>query len=605
LDTELLEAVARVAVDKVATKRSTFSHANVLAEVHRQLHGVHFATAFDRLDVADRINNAALCMTVQLTRPTRAGVGAAIYTIHEVLDAETRLLDAGRNMDAPMSMADVFAAQTNDTDHALGADQAVAVKAIARSRRTLDVLVGPAGTGKTTSLAALRHAWETEHGKGSVTGLAPSAVAAEVLADELQIDTENTAKWLHEANRQDDRLDRIATLIDRIDIETSSPSTAHARDLYAQLGQVHADYERWMIKPNQLVIVDEAGLAGTLTLDRLVAEAHDAGAKVLLVGDWAQLGAIDAGGAFAMLVNDRTDAPELTNVRRFQNEWERDASLHLRVGDPEAIDAYTAHDRVRSGDRGQMLDQLYRAWNADVDRGIPTLMIAGDYESVAELNLRARADRIATGKVDTASVEIAGGCVAGVGDHIVTRQNDRRITAGHSWVKNGDTWIVDGIGRDGSLAVRRDSDEAKTILGAAYVQNHVELGYAATAYRAQGRTVDSTHSLITATSTRESLYVSTTRGRAANTIYVDTNDDPDPETTHEAGVPTTAPEILTLVLDRTTVDVSAHAVLYRERKMVQSLEDYESARQDAFNKSLAPTRVYPDPDRSVSLAAYQ
>src|SRR6185437_10426086 len=135
--------------------------------------------------------------------------------------------------------------------------------------------------------------WEQEHGKGSVVGLAPSAAAAEVLAAELGIDTENTAKWVHEVARQDDRLDRIAELINRIDTQTSNPSTALARDLYTQLGEAYEDYERWMIRPNQLVIVDEAGLAGTLALDRLVPEARDAGGKVLLVGDWAQLGAID------------------------------------------------------------------------------------------------------------------------------------------------------------------------------------------------------------------------------------------------------------------------------------------------------------------------
>ena len=69
---------------------------------------------------------------------------------------------------------------------------------IATSGRRLDVLVGPAGTGKSTAMAGLRAAWEAEHGADSVLGLAPSAAAAEVLAEELGIDTENTAKWLHE-----------------------------------------------------------------------------------------------------------------------------------------------------------------------------------------------------------------------------------------------------------------------------------------------------------------------------------------------------------------------------------------------------------------------
>jgi ABC-type hemin transport system ATPase subunit len=74
----------------------------------------------------------------------------------------------------------------------MGADQAVAVEQIATSGRVCDLLVGPAGTGKTTALAGLLAAWEGEHGAGSVKGLAPSAAAAANLGTELGIATENT-----------------------------------------------------------------------------------------------------------------------------------------------------------------------------------------------------------------------------------------------------------------------------------------------------------------------------------------------------------------------------------------------------------------------------
>ncbi|MBR7560183.1 AAA family ATPase, partial [Mycobacterium tuberculosis] len=67
-------------------------------------------------------------------------------------------------------------------------------------------------------------------------------------------------------------------------------------------------------RKGQLVIVDEASLAGTLSLDRITALAAEAGAKVLLVGDHAQLQSVTAGGAFSLLVHDRDDAPELVDV---------------------------------------------------------------------------------------------------------------------------------------------------------------------------------------------------------------------------------------------------------------------------------------------------
>jgi hypothetical protein len=193
------------------------------------------------------------------------------------------------------------------------------------------------------------------------------------------------------------------------------------------------------------------------------------------------------------------------------------------------------------------------------------------------------------GEVKTECVEIAGGGVAGTGDRVVTRQNDRRLTAGRGWVKNGDTWTVQDIGRDGSLRVHREHDDAHVFLPAGYVHSHVELGYAATAHRAQGRTVDTAHSLVTAASTRESLYVSATRGRTKNTIYVDTDGDPDPETSHEADTSTDPRELLDRVLERTHADTSAHAVLERDRQLVQELEDRDLACRAALTDSLTVT----------------
>ena len=98
------------------------------------------------------------------------------------------------------------------------------------------------------------------------------------------------------------------------------------------------------------VIVDEASLVGTLALDELVTAAREARAKVVLVGDQAQLSAFDAGGMFAALVRDRGGrAAELTDVRRFVNHWEKTASVELRAGSPDAIDAYESHGRVAGG----------------------------------------------------------------------------------------------------------------------------------------------------------------------------------------------------------------------------------------------------------------
>ncbi|TAM90290.1 MAG: TrwC relaxase, partial [Jatrophihabitans sp.] len=394
LDAGLLRDAARIALDAVAHKRSTFNHANVLAEVHRQLHGVRFATVVDRLAVAERMTAAALEQAIRLDPPEPIPAverlrrpdgtsrlvhrGSEHFTTQTILDAEDRLLAAGRDRGAPgATVPEHTAATLAGTPVQLGPDQVAAVHSIAQSGRVLDVLVGAAGTGKTASLAALRTAWESAHGPGSVIGLAPSAAAAEVLGNELNIDTENTAKWLHEAPRNPERRRRLDTLLDRMHTVSSS-GTVLGRRLQADLRETQAELARWSVGVGQLVIIDEAGLAGTLTLDAIVAQVAAAGGKVVLVGDPHQLSAIEAGGAFAMLVNDRDDPPELTEVRRFRHEWERDASRLLRVGDPAAITRYEQHGRIRSGNRDDMLDALYRAWSADTVRGLQSLMLAND-----------------------------------------------------------------------------------------------------------------------------------------------------------------------------------------------------------------------------------
>ena len=108
---------------------------------------------------------------------------------------------------------------------------------IATSGRSLDVLVGPAGTGKSTTMAGLRAAWEAEHGADSVLGLAPSAAAAEVLAEELGIDTENTAKWLHEHRQEAERLDKDCRAASR----TGGPSANVAAAILPARGGAGAE----------------------------------------------------------------------------------------------------------------------------------------------------------------------------------------------------------------------------------------------------------------------------------------------------------------------------------------------------------------------------
>lgn len=556
------EAIALCVVDAVAAARPTWTRWNLTAETMRQLagRGLQFGTPADAVQVRDRVVAAAERLSVALTPPElaptptamRAADGTSpfsppkVFTSAGVLAAEDQLLRLSRDRSGPSVHPDrarrVAGQNLPGRDHPLAAqDQRPAAVQIVTAGRVVEVLVGPAGTGKTTTMAGVRAMWEAQHGPGSVVGLAPSAMAAQVLAADLGIVTDNTAQWIAQQDQQAPREHRIRLLTAAIG---TADNPRRLQGLQAALERVQAEYDRWRLHPGQLLIVDEAGMAGTFTLARLAGQAADADAKLLLVGDPCQLSAVETGGAFGLLCTRHPNPPTLTQVRRFvdpdgtRRVWEEAAADRLRTGDPTALADYADHDRIRSGELDEMTDAAYTAWSTDVRAGRSSVLIAADNDTVTELNRRAQADLAAAGLVDdSTTVPVRNGLSAGVGDVVVTRRIDRTqpdgTTAsapasggrlGDGFVRNGQRWQVLRALRDGSLTVRLlDGDRPGTVpvtLTAGYVREHVDLGYATTAHRAQGITVDTSHVLADALTQREPFYVAMTRGRHANHAYL-------------------------------------------------------------------------------------
>ena len=575
---EILHDVANAALDVVSTKRPTFSRANVQAEVFRQMQGVRFSEPAERILTATRATDLAVTKALLITTPNLhhtprfllrsdgsskfEGSGHWLYTSTTLLNAEARLLDAAQRLDATVVASATVAAITErrlpGRAFKLSIDQAHCVEQITTSGRSLDLLVGPAGTGKSTAMAGLRAAWEAEHGAGSVIGLAPSAAAAEVLGEDMGIDTDNLAKWLYEHRQHGQRVRELGELRERARLGALARRRPSLR-LLEGIRRREEALAHWTLRAGQLVVVDEASLASTFALDELMSAALDAQAKVVLVGDGAQLSSVDAGGMFRTLVRERgEDAPTLADVRRFKAKWEKEASLGVRLGTNAALSTYATHGRIKDGTRDNMLDALYDAWKIDTDSGLHSLMLASDTATVNELNARARSARVTGGFVAEEGIDVAGAMTAGVNDLVVTRENDRRLTTGTGWVKNGDVWTVSATHENGSMTVARASGHGSVVLPASYVAKNVELAYASTAHRAQGRTVDTAHAFASPTTTREVLYVSLTRGSESNHLYVDTHYDPDPSTGHDGltEVPS-ALEVLTGILRHEGADVSA------------------------------------------------
>jgi len=208
-----------------------------------------------------------------------------------------------------------------------------------------------------------------------------------------------------------------------------------------------------------------------------------------------------------------------------------------------------------------------------VKDGRTSILVAEAADMVFRLNRRARADRIVANPVGDIEVNLADGTQASEGDLVITRHNDRRLhTLRGGWVRNGDRWTVTRVLKDGSMQVQRlgVAVGGSVTLPAAYVAEHVDLGYAVTAHRAQGMTVDTAHVVVTGSTTRENLYVSMTRGRDSNIAYVGLDK---PDEGHAPPEPDSvnAHTVLYGVLQHIGGELSAHQMIEAERERWSSI----------------------------------
>ncbi len=408
-------------------------------------------------------------------RPITESVASRVLTTAEILAQEERLVDwADRRLARGGQDFGV------DGDDNLSGPQREVASAVAGSRE-LVLVVGPAGAGKTTALAP---AIEQLRAEGrAVFGVAPSAAAAEVLAEDTGLAS--------------DTLDRLL-----IEHRLQRPPD-HRYDLPA----------------GATVVVDEAAMVPTPRLAELADLADRRGWRLALVGDPMQFSAVGRSGMFGHLI-DCYGAIELDRVHRFVHGWEREASLQLRRGNTDVLAAYDHHGRIHGGSRRRMEEAVVAAWWEARSRGERAAMMAPTNESVVALNHRAQAMRGQAGEIDLTgpSVEV-GSYRLHVGDAVATRRNDREMrTDRGTMVKNRDRWDVLAVHHDGALSVAGRTGTAR--LPADYVTEHVELAYAQTSHANQGRTVDRSFLLLDGPGDTRGVYVPMTRGRHSNEAFV-------------------------------------------------------------------------------------
>lgn len=501
------DAVADVVVSRLGARRSAWNTADIRGEIER-IAAMTGVVAPPR--VRGELVEDVVARTLKLCQPLlgREGVPSHIrnLTSPRVLEVEADLVEAivTRSGHAPRTPRPLPGLKGVEKLDPAQRDVAAALAGLPGSRSGvragagLLVIEGAAGTGKTSTLAAAAH---TLHAQGRrLVVITPTLKAAQTARTQVGTDAFSAAWLIHQHGyRWDDH--------GRWTRDTTRPLPEPA----ALLG------------PGDVLLVDEAGMLDQDTAHAAFTIASEVGASIALLGDRHQLPAVGRGGVLDLAA--RWAPPharlELDVVHRFTDPTYADLSLAMRSGEHpgEVFDALHA--------RGQIAlhpsEAERTAALASIGAADDQLVIADTHEQVTTLNTAIRDQRTSGQATTGASGEHRGrrggervtgrGEAIGIGDRVTTRRNDRELG-----VANRDTWHVTATHPDGSLDITGCPGTRR--LPAGYVDQHVELAFATTAYGAQGETVTSAHLSLTETTSAASAYVAMTRGRSANTAHL-------------------------------------------------------------------------------------
>ena len=513
-----------IALTALTYSQATFTERDLARYLNTKTDGAEqFQAVFLKVKTADEL--------VVLGKDER---GETRYTTLEMLRRERSLLDRGERL-ARSQGHEVSAAHREQVlaDGRLSTEQREAFEHVTGGA-DLSVVVGVAGAGKSTMLESARRAWEAQG--LTVKGAALSGIAAE-------------------------------------NLETSSGISSRT------LASLELAWSggREALTARDVLVIDEAGLVGTRQLAGVLERAEGAGAKIVLVGDPEQLQAIEAGAPFRGLAS-QAGMVELTEVRRQRRAWQKEATRQLATGRTgEALEAYTGRGGVMTAPtREAAREAMLTAWAKDGREtpGESRLMLAYTRDDVQALNAGARALRAANGELGRGEVieTERGAREFAAGDRLYFLRNERGLG-----VKNGSLGTVEKV-RDGVLQVRLDGvacgageGERRVAVDTRWYR-HLDHGYAATVYKAQGTTVDRSYVLATSHYDRHSTYVALSRHREEASVFYGRED--------FRGRRGTVEESFRATLSRERLKALAHDYLEREPANVIRDADRERVHEE-------------------------
>lgn len=371
----------------------------------------------------------------------------------------------------------------------------------------LSLLVGVAGAGKTTIMAGAKDAYESQGYR--VRGAAPSGIAASGLKE-----IGMNASTLHSLEY---RIEKAQELMDE---QEGKPLSPKQREFT----------QSTMLTSKDVLIVDEAGMVSAKQLVRVMELCQQSGAKLVLVGDPEQLQSIEAGAAFRTLL-ERHDAAHISEVRRQNTGWQRDATIALSQGNTaNALRAYQKHDCLHHGNtRSDAKEKLVADMMASYRKNpnAQRLVLAYTRKDVADLNTMIKAEMVSSGAVSDHTIDVQVTMTDGdveyqaqqefaVGDRLLFRENDSTLG-----VMNGSFGTLRDV-TDGRFSVELDSGNTVSFSTDEY--NHLQLGYATTIHKSQGMTVDECFVLATPHFDKHTSYVAMSRHKQTMRIYASKED---------------------------------------------------------------------------------
>ncbi|WCK20072.1 Ti-type conjugative transfer relaxase TraA [Agrobacterium tumefaciens] len=381
----------------------------------------------------------------------------------------------------------------SDPSAGLSDEQRHAIAHITGPER-IAAVVGFAGAGKSTMLAAAREAWEAQGYQ--VHGAALAGKAAEALEESSGIESRTLASW--------------------------SYSWDHGRDLIGR---------------GDVFVIDEAGMVGSRQLARFIGEAEERGAKIVLVGDHEQLQAIGAGAPFRAIA-EQIGHVELSGIRRQRHDWQRQASVAFATHKTaEGLAAYRDHGAIHFAEsREEAMAQIVRDYLADSEKRADGTRVAmahrrADVRALnaairSELQNRQRLERShgLSACADRGDGEDVGERVFqtnngkrafAAGDRIIFLENNRDLR-----VKNGMLGTVEHV-EPGKIIARLDGRGGDSVSIPMDSYQAIDHGYATTIHKNQGATVDRAFVLASSTMDRHLTYVAMTRHRDGVQLYAD------------------------------------------------------------------------------------